>query len=728
MTPVAAAAPHQDPLLPEGPGTAGWLALLSGLVPFMVLWPQPGLLWPVALFAMAWARRREKPPLWLSTLVAALATLPGLWIGYAHKDAIGGFGIFLALAMITTLAGARSRNEHRVPFLLAFILLMAVGHKTLEIFFLVPVAAFFAGYAFSRMGEGLDDRSPIPSGRFVAGMVVASAILAVPIFVLMPRTRLSVMAMTSRGSLSGFTGRIGFGDLGAIKLSDRLVMRVKTDRPGLLKGNVLDRYLGRGWANSYQGTRASADPDQPLLIAEPDLFGEGKPLAAGVRGPQGPDPGDEPRVLVPDQVVVQEILLEPFEQPVLFARSPALAVWAPGKHLAATTQGDLVKLGHEARLEKVAYKAYSHLVEPTREAMLAAGMPSRQGRFHDSYLQLPEGLPEVVARTAREVAGRHATALEKAEAIQEWLGARFTYSLERRVDPAKDAIADLLEGDPRGHCEYFASALAVMLRTQGVYTRVAVGFAAGDLNPYSGTFTVRDRDAHAWTEVWLGNELGWRTFDPTPPDPSHVDGPGDGNPLWLWMAAQLDQVDTWWQNHVVNYYYNEGGPGAESWLYRLDDFFVKTLGFTWLTRNPDELLAQAGRWAAGVAGLLVLVFGLRRVSLGLGISWTGVWGRLWAALRAWLAAGLARLGRSPAASVPDQGEAARLFSTWVTRQADLGRIRAPGSTPREFLASVTRSDPSEAEVGGMVVRAYEAEAFAERPDPALVEEVRRRLG
>jgi len=69
----------------------------------------------------------------------------------------------------------------------------------------------------------------------------------------------------------------------------------------------------------------------------------------------------------------------------------------------------------------------------------------------------------------------------------------------------------------QGHCEYFATAMAVMLRTQGVATRLVNGFLPGEYNEASGAFTVRQSDAHSWVEVYFPESKSWVTFDPTPP-------------------------------------------------------------------------------------------------------------------------------------------------------------------------------------------------------------------
>src|SRR5213079_3639882 len=81
----------------------------------------------------------------------------------------------------------------------------------------------------------------------------------------------------------------------------------------------------------------------------------------------------------------------------------------------------------------------------------------------------------------------------------------------------RDPLADFLFNIKQGHCEYFATAMAVMLRTQGIATRVVNGFLPGEYNEASGAYTVRQSDAHSWVEVYFPETRSWVTFDPTPP-------------------------------------------------------------------------------------------------------------------------------------------------------------------------------------------------------------------
>src|SRR5690606_29143665 len=116
---------------------------------------------------------------------------------------------------------------------------------------------------------------------------------------------------------------------------------------------------------------------------------------------------------------------------------------------------------------------------------------------------------------------------------------RFAYALDNPPVPAgADPVADFLFHQRKGHCELFASGLAAMTRAIGMQARVVTGYRVSEYNPIGGYYVVRQDDAHAWTEVYLGPEHGgWRTFDSTPPDAVRAEHAVEGG--WLFAFRQI---------------------------------------------------------------------------------------------------------------------------------------------------------------------------------------------
>jgi hypothetical protein len=160
------------------------------------------------------------------------------------------------------------------------------------------------------------------------------------------------------------------------------------------------------------------------------------------------------------------------------------------------------------------------------------------------------GLPAVdprIPELARSMTRGIATDAEKARVIEQRLRHDYGYTLQLLPSAVADPLAHFLFVRKKGHCEYFASAMAVMLRTLGIPARVATGFQSGVYNPLTQAQVVRASDAHSWVEAWLPGS-GWTTFDPTPVDPR-----GAGGAIGSRLALFLDAADQFWQDWVLSY-------------------------------------------------------------------------------------------------------------------------------------------------------------------------------
>jgi transglutaminase-like putative cysteine protease len=132
-----------------------------------------------------------------------------------------------------------------------------------------------------------------------------------------------------------------------------------------------------------------------------------------------------------------------------------------------------------------------------------------------TYLQLPANLPQRVRDLAQRIAGDAPAPLAKAERLQTYLRATYPYLLIVPPHaPEQDAVDYFLFDAPGGNCNYYASAMVVMLRTLDVPARVAVGYAMGDFDFERGAYRVSANSAHAWVEVYVP-DAGWIEFEPT---------------------------------------------------------------------------------------------------------------------------------------------------------------------------------------------------------------------
>jgi transglutaminase-like putative cysteine protease len=131
------------------------------------------------------------------------------------------------------------------------------------------------------------------------------------------------------------------------------------------------------------------------------------------------------------------------------------------------------------------------------------------------YLQLPEDVPERVHELARTIAATYTNAYDRASAVEAYLRRTIVYNEDIAAPPSdRDAVDYILFDLGEGYCDYYASSMIVLLRSLGIPARMAAGYAQGEYDYAKSAFVVRQRDAHAWPEVYFA-DYGWVEFEPT---------------------------------------------------------------------------------------------------------------------------------------------------------------------------------------------------------------------
>src|SRR5204862_77196 len=150
------------------------------------------------------------------------------------------------------------------------------------------------------------------------------------------------------------------------------------------------------------------------------------------------------------------------------------------------------------------------------ESELRASPAEYPAALQSAYLQLPAELPARVRRLAEQITAGASTPYDKALRLQDYLRATYAYRLDVAAPPeGQDAVDYFLFTASAGYCNYFASAMAVMLRAVGVPARLATGYAMGEYDRGRGAYRVPGNAAHAWVEVYFAG-YGWVDFEPTP--------------------------------------------------------------------------------------------------------------------------------------------------------------------------------------------------------------------
>ncbi len=284
----------------------------------------------------------------------------------------------------------------------------------------------------------------------------------------------------------GFGSRVDLRARG--RLSDRVVMRVRSPQAALWRGQAYDRFDGTAWTASD----AAAVP-----IGQSD--GQSFLISTGVTA-------------VPTRRLVTTFYVESNEPNIVFAAYAPQQVFFPATQLNVDRYESI-----RAPIFLDQGLVYSVISEiPITEPALLRALPAGwRGADLSNYTQLPDDLPKRVVGLARGITAGATTTYDKVAAVQDWLRRNTRYNLDIPPDPpGANAVDHFLFESREGFCEHIATAMAVLLRAVGVPTRLVTGFGPGGRNTFTGYFEVRESDAHAWVEV-LYPEVGWVQYDPT---------------------------------------------------------------------------------------------------------------------------------------------------------------------------------------------------------------------
>jgi transglutaminase-like putative cysteine protease len=299
-------------------------------------------------------------------------------------------------------------------------------------------------------------------------------------------------ARKARSGRSSF-GYFGFSDSLDTAVrgrpDDSVVLRVKAPDPDFWRGQTFDQWDGRRWRQSDVRPRA---------------VGGGPPIELP------PTAGDE-RVAADD--FVQTFYVERGGPNLVFGAHAPTQLYFPGRAVFQLNDGS-VRAATDMPGGTV-YTVVSRRAPVTEQSLRSADAGLAPPSIASRYLELPPSVSTRTTALAADVTKDAPTTYDKVRALEGWMAANTGYSLNAPPLPdGADAVDQFLFVDRVGFCEQIGSSLVVMLRSLGIPARLAVGFAPGERNPFTGLWEVRASDAHAWAEVWFPG-VGWQAFDPT---------------------------------------------------------------------------------------------------------------------------------------------------------------------------------------------------------------------
>ena len=296
-------------------------------------------------------------------------------------------------------------------------------------------------------------------------------------------------------AVSGFSSSLV--PRGSFRLADTVVMHVTADKPLYWRVIVYDRYTGQGWLEPERLQTFYLDADEEALVRlEPEAYARRAEAVQEYR-----------LVLVRGNLLAAAADVERLSIPVRADLANATGGAESG------LRGEVVSLRSGVRLRPgLQYTVVSSVSIAEGQLLRQAGTdyPGWVAR----YLQLPPELPQRVKDLAVDVTQGQDNPYDKALAIERFIRS-FPYSQDTVPPPrGRDWVDYLLFDLRQGYCDYFASAMAVMLREVGIPARVASGYATGDWDPQGNRYLVRDSHAHSWVEAYFP-QYGWVTFEPS---------------------------------------------------------------------------------------------------------------------------------------------------------------------------------------------------------------------
>jgi transglutaminase-like putative cysteine protease len=456
--------------------------------------------------------------------------------GAAHDQQI----IVLALLHFvagTVLGGGLSYGLCFVGFLVVAPGALVLSHLRRE------VEGNYRQGARDRTGLPVDVPRILRSRRVVGrGFLATTCLLSVPIFlftavlfVMFPRVGLSLLLLNhqQKGRMVGFSDRVDLGEVGILRNDPSIALRFEVqDLPEppparltlRLRGTAFDRYDGRRWERTQHDRRGTSDGSDTISIVRRPSFSDRR-ITIDL------EPIDPPVVFLPPRTVALHVKIQQqamLGEQLVLSRGPESEIRYQGSD------------SHGLR-----YDAY---VAGDREPIVEFLPPSERQR----YLDLPPEMPSRIAALAHEWADAQPSPYLKAKAIEEHLKKGFRYDTASPSGGKPQPVDHFLFESKSGHCEFFSTAMALMLRELGIPSRNVTGFVGGTYNRFGRYYAVREGDAHSWVEAHFDDPIrGWVTFDPTPT--SGAQPLQDTSGAYVYMRDLVEALSQRWNRYVVGY-------------------------------------------------------------------------------------------------------------------------------------------------------------------------------
>jgi protein-glutamine gamma-glutamyltransferase len=456
-------------------------------------------------------------------------------------------------------------------------------------------------------------------GASFAQIVIVAA-LTLPFFFLIPRFGGGGLAQGfgEGDKVTGFSDRVELGDVASIKKNPRVVMRVRLDHrpPRYLRwrGVALETYDGRAW-NLFNDPEhfQRRDPFGQEMVSARGPAADARFIRDHVLDPKRVDQQVEASLRATGSTIEQMIVLEPLTTDTLFAAQKAYRLRGSlGTIFKDKLTGALSAMGLKGR---TSYVVSSDLSVPSEQELRLDTPALSPENIKRVCLQGVHKLDPRISQLAHEITRNAPTPYDKARAIESYLKTEFRYTLDLKPTDG-DPLAEFLFKTREGHCEYFATAMVVMLRTLEIPARIVNGFQMGEYNELNDMYTVRESDAHSWVEAYFPHTDSWIEFDPTPS--AGINDYSQGG-LWAQLRKYADAMEVFWLDYIVTLDSDEQASILVDLQHRLlmvkDRLLVYYLGAKlWIRSLLNRMIVERS-WTATELLELVAAFALMISSL-----------------------------------------------------------------------------------------------------------------
>lgn len=463
-----------------------------------------------------------------------------------------------------------------------------------------------------------------PRVRYLLGasavQIVIVIVLTLPFFFLIPRFAGGGVARGGGGgdAVTGFSDRVELGRIASIKRSLRVVMRVRLDHkpPRYLRwrGVALEDYDAGVWSVTHEVGRQIKEEQgtitgERLPSKESEIwYRHALPFNSMLHASDA-----QQQILAAQRtpVLIQErIILEPLDSATLFAAPRAVSLQGPMQALTRDKYTDA--LSTLAAKSRVAYVVASDIALPSEQELRADSPVLSPDYVRRLYLRARKIDPRI-SQLAHEQTRNAPTPYDKARAIERFLKTDFHYTLDLKPT-TDDPLIDFLFKTREGHCEYFATAMVIMLRSLEIPARIVNGFQMGEYNALNDMYTVRESDAHSWVEAYFPHTAAWIEFDPTPA--AGLNDYAQGG-LFAQLRKYADAMEVFWMDYIVSLDSDEQASIMVNLQHRLLTMKDRVFGYyleakLWIKGLLDGLIVKR-KWSAGA--LFKLAGGLAALAL-----------------------------------------------------------------------------------------------------------------